>query len=75
MSIDFNRELSAFESNCNTFCIRIALSQPSLKALALHCELDLNFIKNIFSQHQSLVFTNVGKANVIKHKEVVQNYL
>ena len=55
--------------------IRNALSQSSLMVLALHCELHLSFIKKIFSQHQPLVFTNIGKANVTKHKKMVQNYL
>ena len=34
--------------------------------LAPHCELHLYFIKNIFSQHQPLVFTNISKACVTK---------
>ena len=43
---------------------------------APHCELHFYFIKkNIFSQYQPLVFTNIGKANVTKYKKVVQNYL
>ena len=42
---------------------------------APHCELDFYFIKKcLFSQHQPLVFTNIGKANVTKHKKVIQNY-
>ena len=38
---------------------------------APHCELLLYFIKKyIFSQHQPLVSTNTGKANVTEHKIV-----
>ena len=74
MSIDFYR--SAVESNCYEFCIRNALSESSLMVFAPFCELHLYSIKEIyiFSQHQPLVFTNIGKANVTKHKKVVQNY-
>ena len=60
---------SAVESNCYEFCIRNALSESSLMVFAPHCELHLYFIKKyiyIYSQHQPLVFTNTGKANVTK---------
>ena len=53
----------------------LGASQSSLMVLAPHCELHLHFIKDTFSQHQPLVSTNIGKANVTKHKKVVQNYL
>ena len=43
--------------------------------LAPHSELHVYFVKNIFSQNQSIVFTNIGEANLTQHKKVVQNYL
>ena len=45
-----------------------SVSRSSLTVLASHCELHLYFRKNIFSQHQPPVFTNIGKASVKKQK-------
>ena len=66
--INLNETVSNWECRYE-FCVRNALSESSLMVFAPHCELHLYFIKiYIFSQHQPQVFTNIGKANVTKHK-------
>ena len=65
----------ALERNCYEFCIRNALSESSLRCLPLTVNyISISLKIYIFSQHQPLVFTNLDKANVAKHK-VVRNYL
>ena len=45
-----------------------AFEMPSVR-------LAFSYKKYIFSKHQPQVSTNIGKANVTKHKKVVQNFL
>ena len=72
------RFLSGVPLKVNVMSFAFEMPSVSLAWWCLPLTVDyisISLKKYIFSQHQPLFFTNLGKANVTKHKKVVQNYL
>ena len=69
---------SAVQSNCYEFCTLNALVSLASWCLPLtvnYISISLKIYLYIWSTSAPYFFTNIGKANVTKHKKVVQNYL